>query len=85
MYRFNPDIVYYVNISGIQLHDKKNSRVIDLEYPEAAVFDLLMKKLPDDKIIRMISEIFPENQADAEKIFRDTTGFLLQNKIITMV
>ena len=80
-YLLNPEIRYYVNISGIQLDDKKG-HVVSLDYPEAAVFDLLLKKLPDEKIISMLSKIYPGNSSDPVKIFSDTVDLLVKHKII---
>lgn len=84
-FNFNSAVAYYVNIKGIQVHDKGNGRIIELYYPEAAVFDLMIKKLPEDKIIRMLSIIFPDRSAEAEKIFNDTLKLFIRHNIVIKV
>lgn len=81
-YRFNSDILYCVDIQNIQMIDKLNRKVITLFYPEAAIFDLLMKQYPCEIMIRMLSKIGLMTETHAEDLIRDTIDFLVQNNII---
>jgi hypothetical protein len=56
-YQRPPHVVWTVERKGILLLDQHSGAVLRLEYPQAAVWDLLHKKYEFDQMIRMLSVI----------------------------
>lgn len=81
-YRFNSDISYCVDLHDIKLTDKGNGRLITLNYPEAAIFDLLIKQYPHTTMIRMISKIGLLTETHAENLIGDTIDLLVRNQVL---
>lgn len=81
-YYLNPDFSYAVDIQDIKLIDNSNGKLITLNYPEAAIFDLLIKQYPHKMMIRMLSKIGLMTDSHAENLIRDTIDFLVQNNVL---
>ena len=79
---FKSNISYVVNMYDIQIIDRQTNQAITLGYPEAAVFDLLIKEYPCEKIIQMISYIVHCAKSHAESILNDTLNKLIQKNFI---
>jgi len=81
-YRLNPNCLYCVELRHIQIIDRVNARQLALEYPKAAVFDLIIKQVPEPTLVRMIAKIALVTESHARKIIHDTIDELVQNEII---
>lgn len=81
-YQFNADFSYCVDTQNIKLMDKSKSKMITLNYPEAAIFDLLIKQYPYKTMIRMISKIGLMTENHAENLICDTIDFLVQQHVL---
>ncbi|HEX9971240.1 MAG TPA: hypothetical protein VGD14_04140 [bacterium] len=81
-YHLNTDFSYCVDIQDIKLIDKKNNKMITLNYPEAAIFDLLIKQYPHKTLIRTLSKIGLLTEIHAENLIGDTIDFLVQNNVL---
>jgi hypothetical protein len=80
-YTFNPDIVYCVELHDVKLFNKKTNQSLTLNYPEAAIFDLLVKEYPHLTMIRMLSKIGFMTESHAESLLNDTLDFLMQHNV----
>ncbi len=83
-YRFNADFSYCVDIQDVKLVDKKGKKVLTLHYPEAAIFDLLIKRYPHNTMIRMMAHIGLLTETHAENLIRDTIDFLVQHRVLLL-
>jgi hypothetical protein len=81
-YHFNPDIKYCVDINEVKLIDKGKNELFALGYPEAAIFDLLIKQYPPKTMIRMLSKICLITKSHADSLLRDTIEYLVQQNIL---
>jgi hypothetical protein len=81
-YHINSDISYCVDIQDIKLIDNRNNRMLTLNYPEAAIFDMLIKQYPHKTMIRMLSKIGLLTETHAENLICDTIDFLVQNNVL---
>ncbi|MCI0493525.1 hypothetical protein L0Z72_00850 [candidate division KSB1 bacterium] len=81
-YHMNPDFSYAVDIQDAKLIDNTNGKLITLRYPEAAIFDLLIKQYSHKTMVRMLSKIGLMTDSHAENLIGDTIDFLVQNNVI---
>lgn len=81
-YHFNADFSYCVDIQDVKLFNKTTNKTLILNYPEAAVLDLLIKQYPLKTVIRMLSKIGFYTESHAESIVGDTLDFLIQNNVL---
>ncbi len=81
-YRFNTDFSYCVDIHDIKLIDKRDKKMITINYPEAAIFDLLIKQYSHKTMIKMISKIGLLTETHAENLIGETIDFLVQNNVL---
>jgi len=85
-YRQNPDVRYIIESSGLILINTRSGNKLAIDYPQAAVWDLLIKNYAPDLMIRMISNILLISRTQAKSIILDTLeslyrkGFLLKSK-----
>ena len=81
-FHFNSDISYCVDIHDIKVFDKNTNKTLTLNYPEAAIFDLFIKKYSQKTMVQMTSKIGLLTENHAENLIRDTIDFLVQNNIL---
>jgi len=81
-YHLNTDFSYAVDIQDIKLIDNSNDKLITLRYPEAAIFDLLIKQYSYKTMIRMLSKIGLMTDSHAENLIGDTIDFLVKNHVL---
>lgn len=82
IYHFNADFSYCVDIQDIKLIDQRKNKVLTLNYPAAAIFDLLIRQYPHKKMIQMISKIGLLTETHAENLIGETIDFLVQNRVL---
>ena len=81
-FQFNSDFSYNVDIQDIKLVHLKENKQLTLAYPEAAIFDLLIKGYPYKTMIRMMKQITLLTETHAENLIRDTIDFLIQHNVL---
>lgn len=81
-YHLNTDFSYCVDIQNIKLIDQRKNKMITLRYPEAAIFDLLIKQYSHKTMVRMLSKIGLMTESHAENLIGDTIDFLVQNYML---
>jgi hypothetical protein len=67
-----PQLNWLVDAYGITLIEKKTGKVHYLNYPEAAIWDLMTRNYTSDRIIAMLSAILSLKQEKAEPLFFKT-------------
>ncbi|MBN1997921.1 hypothetical protein JW935_10240 [candidate division KSB1 bacterium] len=80
-FQLNSDCSYCVDIADIQFIDHTNNIQFRLPYPQAVVFDLLLKGYSKDTMVRMICKIALVMEAHAQNLIQDTITEL-KNKAI---
>jgi hypothetical protein len=81
-YMQNPDVSYTVESSGLILINKRTGDKYSIGYPQAAVWDLIIKNYTFDKIARMISNILIVTKSHANSIVLDSLEFLYKKGLI---
>ncbi len=86
VYRQDPDVSYTVESNGLILINARTGNKLVIDYPQAAVWDLIIKNYTPGMIVRMISNILLITRNQSKSIIRDTLeslydkGFLLKSK-----
>ncbi len=80
--QFNPDFSFCVDVKEIRLVDRKKKTAFCLAYPQAAVFDLLLKGYAPHVLVRMMTKIAHIAPSHAESLIQDTISQLLEKKVI---
>ncbi len=83
-FKFKTGLSYHVNISDIEIIDQESGMRTTLNYPEAAVLDLLIKEYPSQTVTQMISKICFCTISHAQSIIIDTIESLLQFNLIIL-
>ncbi|MBN2103541.1 hypothetical protein JW835_05815 [bacterium] len=81
-YQLNPDFSYCVDIRDIKLISRRDNTRICLPYPQAAVFDLLLKGYSQQAMERMMAKIALVTESHAAGLIRDTLDDLMEKKVI---
>ncbi|MFZ5516583.1 MAG: hypothetical protein ACOY90_08075 [Candidatus Zhuqueibacterota bacterium] len=81
-YRLNPNYFYCVDLRHIQFIERVNECQLALDYPMAAVFDLILKQVPEAALVRMMAKIALVTESHARRIIHDTIDVLVKNDIL---
>jgi hypothetical protein len=86
VYRQNPDVSYIVESNSLILINARTGNKLVIDYPQAAVWDLIIKNYTFDMIVRMISNILLITGNQSKSLIVDTLeylydkGFLLKSE-----
>lgn len=69
-YRLADHISWVVEQQGILLIDRRTNRHTWLSYPEAAIWDLVARKIPEKRLLRMLAVISATNEREAAKLLQ---------------
>ena len=70
--QLNPEFTYCVDIYDIKLVNREKGIQFCLSYPQAAIFDLLLKGYNRKMIVRMLIHIAHMTETHAEHLLEDT-------------
>lgn len=83
LYQCAPHVVWAVESKGVLLLDKNSGSVLHLDYPQAAVWDLINKSYSFDQTIRMICAIISMNTAQAKQLIVESLDVWTQAGFLT--
>jgi len=81
-YIIHPDVSYCVDVFDIKLYHALRNASITLPYPQAAVWDMLVKQIPRVKMIDRLSKIGCMTAAHAEQVLGETLDYLLAEQLL---
>ncbi len=67
-YRAADHVSWVVEQGGILLIDRKTNRYIRLYYPEAAIWDLVVRGIPEKRLLRMLDVISDTDERETAKL-----------------
>jgi len=70
LFELNSDIIYAIDVKGISVVYQKELTHIFIQYPEAAVWSVLIENYGKSKSIQMLKSILGKNQTDTERYIR---------------
>ena len=80
-FHLNPNYVYCVDLRDIKLTHKDGRKLV-LDYPQAAIFDMLLKQYSSDTRIRMMRHIGILSEQHARQLINDTIEMLVDTQVL---